>query len=337
MASPVLRSPSGAEAKAGNRIAVIGTGGLGGYFGARLAQSGAHVAFLARGQHLAAMQDRGLRVRSVHGNFQIPAHQLQVTSVATEIAPVDYVLFTVKSYDTVEAARAILPLLKPSTAVISLQNGIHNEGLLAEVLGAGHVIGGVAYIFSGIAEPGVIRHDGGPTRIVVGEMTGGAGLRLAAFVNTCQRAGFGAEISEDIRSVLWTKFAFICALAGMTAATRLSIGEIRSNAAARSAFRRLIDEVERLAAAEGVALPDDLADNHLELADGLDPTAYSSLYDDMVAGRRMELDALVGEVVRRAQRASVPVPTSATIFAILSPWAARNEAKAEEVPHPSRR
>ena len=308
------------------RIAVVGAGGLGGYFGARLVRSGADVSFLARGEHLEVMQERGLRVRSVHGDFHVAPGELHAKATPAEIGPVDFVLFTVKSYDTVEAATSIPPLLNPSTAVISLQNGIDNETKIGEAIGVRHVVGGAAYVFAGIAEPGVIRHDGGPTRIVVGEMEAGHGTRLVPFLDACTRAGFGAEISDNIRSVLWTKFAFICAQAGMTAATGLPIGEVRADAAARACFRRVVLEVQNLAAAEGVVLPEDLADRHLSLADGLEPTAYSSLHDDMVGHRRMELDALLGEVVRRAYGASVPVPTTATLFAILAPWAARNQA-----------
>ena len=187
------------------RIAVLAAGGLGGYFGARLAAAGEEVHFIARGAHLAAIRQRGLSVRSVLGDFALTPEQAPATDDPADIGPVEVVLFTVKSFDTDSAAMLLPPLLGPETAVISLQNGIDNEERLAAAIGAEHVVGGVAYVLTGVAEPGVIRHSGGPTRMVFGEPDGRRSPRLEAFLAACEGAGFAAEISADIRATLWTK------------------------------------------------------------------------------------------------------------------------------------
>jgi 2-dehydropantoate 2-reductase len=305
------------------KVAVVGSGGLGGYFGGRLAMAGTDVQFLARGPHLAAMQQGGLRVESVLGDFALDAGMVRATDDPRDIGPSDVVLFTVKSYDTESAAGTVLPaLIGPDTVVISLQNGIDNEEKIAARIGAEHVAGGVAYIFAGIAEPGVIRHTGGPARLIFGELDGRPTARLATFLKACQDAGISAEVSDDIRVALWTKYGFICAQAGLTAATRRPIGVIRATPNAWQLFREVLAEVAQVARAEGVRLPDDLVDRQLALADGLAPTLYSSLYDDLGAGRRIELDALLGELVRRADREGVSVRTASAVYGIIQAQAA---------------
>jgi 2-dehydropantoate 2-reductase len=308
------------------KIAVVGTGGLGGYFGGRLAFAGEDVQFIARGAHLAALQAHGLRVESVLGDFALSGADTQATADPATIGPCDIVLFTVKSYDTESAAREILPsLVGPETAVISLQNGIDNEEKLAAIIGPGHVVGGAAYIFAGIAEPGLIRHTGGPARLVFGELDGRASPRLERFRAACERAGIKAELTEAVQSALWTKYAFICAVAGLTAATRRSIGVIRQTPATWQLFRDVLQEAVDVGRAEGVALPDDLVDRHVAAAEGLAPMLYSSLHDDLVAGRRIELEATLGELVRRAARAGVDARASATLYAVILAQAARSE------------
>ena len=184
------------------KIAVVGAGGVGGYFGARLAKGGEDVHFLARGAHLAAMRERGLRIRSVLGNLDLAPADTHATDDPAGIGPSQVVLFTVKSYDTESASASLPPLLGPDSVVISLKNGIDNEEKLAARIGAERVAGGAAYIFAGIAEPGVIRHTGGPARIVFGELYGRRTPRLEAFLAACQRAGIDARLVEDIRAAL---------------------------------------------------------------------------------------------------------------------------------------
>ncbi len=306
------------------KVAVYGTGGVGGFFGGKLARSGADVRFIARGSQLQALRARGLRVASVHGDFEL--YPVAATDDPAEAGPADYVLVAVKSSQTGQVAARLRPLLHESTAVVSLQNGVDNEEKLAAAVGADRVVGGVAYIFCVISHPGMIEHTGGPATIVVGEWREGRSERVARLVAACQAAGFGAEESAGIRSTLWTKFAFICAQAGTTAAIRLSIGEIRSAPASRELFRRVAAEVCEVARAEGVHLPTDLPDRHLAFADGLEAGGYSSLHYDLTHGRPMELEALLGEVVRRGARAGVATPMSQALYAVLQPWQLRNRS-----------
>ncbi|MQB00805.1 MAG: 2-dehydropantoate 2-reductase [Actinobacteria bacterium] len=305
------------------KLAVYGTGGVGGYFGGRLALAGVDVHLIARGAHLEALRARGLTVTSTKGDFHV---ELPASGDPAEIGPCDYVLFSVKAFDTEAAAERLGPLIGERTAVLSFQNGIDNEDKIARAVGPDHVMGGAAYIFSRIAEPGVIAHTGGPARLVFGEMDGLHSERVQEFLDACRKADIDAEIADDIVRVLWDKFAFICAQAGMTAAIRRPIGEVRTVEESWTAFRRIVEEVCALATAEGVELPDDTADRHALFAEGLEPTGYSSLYDDLTNGRRMELEALHGTIVRSARQHDIPVPVSETVYAILRPWAVRNEA-----------
>jgi 2-dehydropantoate 2-reductase len=310
------------------KIAVVGTGAIGGYFGARLARSGEEVHFLARGAKLAAMRELGIRVRSVFGDFSLESHEIRVTDDPAAIGPAEIVLFAVKAYDTVGAAHSLGPLLGPDTGVVSLQNGVDNEERLAAEIGAEHVIGGVAFILARAGEPGVIHHTGGPTSITFGEMDGRSSPRTDALLAACRRADVGAEITDDILVALWSKFAFICAQAGLTAATRLSIGELREVPEAWRVFAAIVEEAWRVGRAEGVGLPDDLVTTQVDFAAGLPHDGRSSLHDDLVAGRRMELDALLGELVRRGDLAAEPVPASRTLLGLLRPFQLRNEAPA---------
>lgn len=306
------------------KVAVYGTGGVGGFFGGRLARSGVDVRFIARGSHLQALQSQGLRVASVHGDFEL--HPVTASDDPVEVGPVDYVLVTVKSHHTDRVAIHLGPLLHDNTAVVSLQNGVDNEEKLAAAVGEGRVVGGTAYIFATISRPGTIEHTGGPTSIVVGEWRGGRSDRVGRLVEACRAAGFAAEETDDIRSTLWTKFAFICALAGTTAAIRLPIGEIREAPASRELFRRVVAEVCDVARAESIDLPADLPDRHVAFADGLDAGGYSSLHHDLTHGNAMELEALLGEVVRRGARAAVATPMSDALYAVLQPWQLRTKA-----------
>lgn len=302
------------------RVTVVGAGGVGGYFGGRLVQAGADVTFLARGSHLKALRRDGLQVRSVRGDFAVPVRAFDDPA---SVGPADAVLLAVKSYDNDAVAPMLPDLVGDHGAVVSLQNGVDNEERFAAVLGEDRVVGGAAYIFATIAEPGVIEHTGGPAKVVLGEWRGGSSERVGDLVAAFRAAEVDAEETPDIRSVLWSKFAFICAQAGVTAAVRLPIGEIRSRPAGRELFRRLAAEVSSVAAAEGVGLPADLPDTALGLADSVDASSYSSLHDDLVHGRRMELDSLLGEVLRRGDRHGVEVPATRAVYGVLEPWAAR--------------
>lgn len=302
------------------RFGVIGAGGVGGYFGARLANAGHQVGMVARGRHLAALREDGLRVQSILGDTTA---DVVATADPAELGVCDVVLVCVKAYDTEPVARLLHPLLGDTTTVISLQNGIDNEERLAAVIGPEHVVGGAAYIFSSITEPGVVAHTGGPARLVFGEMDGSRSGRVERLLAACRDAGIEAEVPPDMRVVLWTKFAFICATAGMTAAVRLPMGDIRDCDESWSMFGRIVAEVVELARAEEVPVAADAVEQVLRLCERVDAGAFSSLHHDLVAGHRMELEALHGTVVSRARSAGVAVPACEAVRAILSPWAAR--------------
>lgn len=303
------------------KVAIYGAGGVGGYFGARLAQAGADVHLVARGDHLRALQDDGLTVESVHGDVHV---DLPATDDPSTIGPCDVVLFCVKSFDTEAAAREANPLVDEDTAVVSLQNGVDNERVLEDVLGREHAVGGVAYIFSTIAEPGVIEHTGGPAAIIFGELDGHRSERLERFHEWCERAGIDATLSAEIHVDIWEKAAFICAQSGLTAAVRLPLGAIRESPPTWALYRRVLEEVEAVARASAVDVRDDLVEHWLSFARDLDAEATSSLHYDMTHGKPMELEALHGAVRRRASEHDLDVPATDAVYAILKPWADRN-------------
>jgi 2-dehydropantoate 2-reductase len=301
------------------RIAIVGAGGVGGYFGAKLARAGESVVMLARGAHLDAIRRHGLRVRSaVDGEFTAKADAVE--SFADQ-APVDMALFCVKSFDTREAAEALRPVLGRDTGVVSLQNGVDNEEILDDVLGAGRALGGAAFVFSTIESPGVIAHTllG---RIVFGELDGRVSERATRLRDALAAAGVPVELSTEVRRVLWEKYLLISAQAGTTALTRAPIGVIRQIPETWRMYRRIVEELAAVARAAGVTLPADVVETIIKNASALAPTAFSSLHHDLVHGRRLELEALHGHAVRLGERLGVPTPTVFAVYAALKPHAA---------------
>ena len=298
------------------RVLVVGAGGVGGYFGARLARAGAPVTFLARGAHLEAMRRDGLRVRSaVDGEWTV---EVDAVGDVADRPPDDVVLFCVKSFDTETAALAIRPVVGPDTAVVSLQNGVDNEETLDRILGRGHAVGGVAYVFATVASPGVIAHSLAG-RIVMGELDGRPSGRLEPLRSALTAAGVPADVVGDIRRALWEKYLLISAQAGTTALTRAPIGVIRAVPETWRMYRMIVEELAAVAQAAGVSLTDGVTDSILKAAEGLAPEALSSLYHDLVQGRRLELEALHGHAVRLGQRLGVPTPTVLAVYAALKP------------------
>jgi 2-dehydropantoate 2-reductase len=234
------------------------------------------------------------------------------------------VLFTVKSYDTRVAGEACRPLIGDNTAVVSLQNGVDNEDTLAALVGEDHVMGGVAKIFSTIQSPGHVVHTHGPADLVFGELDGSTSERGVALLHAFREAGVNAVLSNDIRLELWAKWAFICAQAGMTAATQLPIGEIRSVNESRRLFVEIAQTVTEVAHAEGIELPADMAERCMNFADALEASGRSSLYHDMRHGKRMELEALLGHLSHKAAEFDISSPAVDVIFSLLRPWAVRN-------------
>jgi 2-dehydropantoate 2-reductase len=297
------------------RIAFIGTGGVGGYFGARLRAAGESVAFLARGAHLAAMRRGGLRITSALGDARI--HPVEAGEDPRAIGPVDVAVVAVKLYDTEAAAEACWAVLGPNTSVVSLQNGVTAADILARAVGRERVFGGVAYIMATIDAPGVIAHTGTMAKIVLGEFGGGGSARVAALAAALRRARVEAEESADIDTAIWTKFAFLAPLSGITALTRSTVGPIRRDPGARALFEKAIAETVALARARKVALPDDATAKALAFLDGLPADMGSSMYYDVRHGKRLELPFLSGAVARLGREAGVATPTHDFIVAAL--------------------
>lgn len=301
------------------KVAVVGTGGIGGYYGALLQKTGHDVTFLARGDHLAALRHHGLRLESV-GLPELLQLRVRATDRPAEVGPVDLALFAVKSYDTEEAAGLVPPLLGGETAVLTLQNGVENIERLSERIGRRHVLGGACYIFAAIASPGVISHTGGPARIVFGELDGRMTPRAQAIRDALAETGAPVELSTQILTDLWEKYLFITAQGGMTALTRLPIGVIRQNPTTMEMYLEVASEVARVGRAHGVPIPEGERARVRRGADALSPNSFSSLYTDLTRGRRMELDALPGYVVRLGQRYAIPTPMCRAIYAALLPY-----------------
>ena len=301
------------------RIAVVGAGGVGGYFGAKLARAGESVVMLARGPHLDAIRRDGLRVRSAPEGESVTKVEA-VESFAGQPA-VDMALFCVKSFDTRTAAETLAPVLGPSTGVVSLQNGVDNEETIDEVLGRGVALGGAAYVFAGIEAPGVIRHTFAG-RIVFGELDGRTTERATRLRDALARAAVPVELVSDIRRVLWEKYLLISAQAGMTAVTRCPAGVLRETPESWRMYRLILEELAAVARASGVPLAGDVVETIMKQAAAIAPGAYSSLHDDLVQGKRLELEALHGHAARLGERHGVPTPMVFAVYAALKPHVA---------------
>jgi 2-dehydropantoate 2-reductase len=296
----------------------MGAGGVGGYFGARLAQAGFDVAFVARGRHLAAMRERGLTVRSALGDVHIA--KPHVTDDASTIGPVDIVIFAVKLWDTEEAARQCVPLVRGGGLVVPFQNGVDSVERIGAVLGREQVIGGVAFIAATIVEPGVIGHTGTMARLQIGVTKQAQQPAADAFAAACRASGIDIAIVPDIRVALWAKFSFLVALSGLTSLSRKPIGVVRADPDMRAAFEAAIGEVWTLARARGVALPDDFVAERMAFADSLPHEMTSSMANDLAAGNRLEAPWLAGGVVRMGTQSGVATPVNATVYAALKPY-----------------
>ena len=298
------------------RIAVMGTGGLGGYFGARLALGGrADVSFVARGAHLAALRRDGLRIE---GPTPLHLAQLRACEDPAEIGPVDLVMLCVKLWDTEAAIERIRPMVGPDTAVVSFQNGVIKDGPLVAAFGAGRVMGGVGYIAATIDRPGVIRQTGPMQRLIFGEFDGARSPRAQAFLDACIAGGVNAELSTDIRREIWQKFVFLAGLSGTTTTIRRTIGPIREHPQTRAFLHDVMAEVVAVGRAHGVDLPADYAAVRLALADDVSPAMTSSMHHDLERGNRLEVRWLAGAVVELGAAGGVPTPLNRAIADILA-------------------
>ena len=300
------------------RIVVFGAGGVGGYFGARLAAADNDVTFVARGQHLEAMRRGGLKVKSALGDIHL--EKPQATDDTSMIGRADVVLFTVKLWDTEAAAAAVRPLVAGGGVVIPFQNGVESVERIGAVIGAQHVLGGAAYIAATISEPGTIAHTGTMARLRFGVLTPSQAERARAFHAACVNAGIDAELVDDVPRAVWEKFVFLAAMSGLTSATRNPVGVVRSDPDMRETLRAAIEEVCCLARACGVDLPGDFGARQLAFGDGLPAEMKSSMLHDLEAGRRLEAPWLAGAVARKSRERGLAAPVNATIYAALKPF-----------------
>jgi 2-dehydropantoate 2-reductase len=307
------------------RFAILGSGAVGGYYGARLARAGHDVTFIARGPHLEAIRARGLEVRSpMLGDFTVKARAEDDTR---KVGPVDVIVVAVKAYDNETALPLVKPLLGPpgSSTVLTLQNGVDSITDLAAIVGEPAVVGGTTYIATALSSPGVIEQTGTHRRIVFGEVFGAlprSSERVARIQEALAGADIQAEATADGRVPIWEKFIFLVSLAGFTGGARLPIGPVWGDPFIRVQFLEGCREIERLARAEGVPVAADIIDRISAYIEGIPGTMRSSLLIDLSQGKRIEVEALHGAVVRRAAKAGVPVPIMSTLYALLKPWAA---------------
>ncbi len=310
------------------RVAVVGAGAVGGYLGAELVRAGHDVVFVDVGEHLRAIRDCGLAIRSPLGNF-VAKGRAEMDPAA--VGESDLVLFTVKSYHNAAALETLKRIACASTSVLTLQNGVDSIDQVAAAVGTGRVVGGAAYLATGIVGPGVIEQTGSIRRIVMGEVFGersGVSARVAAIARAFRDGGIEVEEVANARVPIWQKFIYLSVIAGLCASTRLPIGPLWTEPAFRELFMDAVGEVVRVARAEAVALPDDINDRILHYVANVSPAMRPSLLIDLSQGKPLEVDALLGSVVRRGQATGVPTPIMRVLYRVLQPHANGTSAAA---------
>ncbi|AML53049.1 ketopantoate reductase family protein [Falsihalocynthiibacter arcticus] len=300
------------------RIAVMGAGALGGYFGARLAAAGHEVVLIARGAHLTAIQERGLKILSPCGDLHLS--EIAATDDPRSVGPVDVVLFMVKNYDVESGAQAIAPMLKSDTMVVTCQNGVSAHDRLGAIIGMKHVVPGVARIPADIPEPGVINHSAMWDTLSFGELDGRVTPRVAALRDAIIEAGATAVIPDNILHDLWVKFISQAMLASITTLTRLDMGPLRDNPDSRALFLAGMAETNRVGRAVVPDLPEGLVEQTWKTISTLPDTMHASMLDDLRAGKRLEVDYLSGDVVRLGRQYGVPTPIHEMFWSALQPF-----------------
>ena len=312
------------------RVAIVGSGAVGGYFGARLARSGQDVSFVARGAHLAAIRDHGLQIRSAKlGDFVVHATAHDDPS---QIGPVDLVLFTVKAYDNPSALDLLPPLIGEETTVLTLQNGVDSADEVAKKVGENHVLGGTTYVATALEAPGLIVQTGVHRSIVFGEVFGDRNditPRVRAIADIMAPADIQVTAVADGRVPIWDKFVYLAPFSGFTGAARLPIGPLWQDPQLRDMFYAAAREIAALANAEGVTLSPDRFDKLTEYMNNVPPTTRSSLLIDLEMGKRIEVEALQGAALRRAATHNLPMPIISTLYAVLRPHAGGSHRGAE--------
>jgi 2-dehydropantoate 2-reductase len=298
------------------RIVIMGAGGVGGYFGGRLAAAGADVTFLARGAHLEAMRARGLRITSPKGDLHLP--RVKAEGEPAAIGPADVVFFSVKLYDTESALTILPPLVGPDTIVVGFQNGVETVASLTRAVGASHTAGGVSYVSAVIAEPGVIKHTA-MDHLIFGMPDGSPSAQLEALLEACKPAGFQSTLSRDITVEIWTKFVRLSVFSGMTAVTRGPIGVIVNDPELLEMLKAAVRETLAVAHAKGVKVASSIDEDVAAAYKALPPQAKASMLEDLERGRRIELPWLSGAVARIGREVGVPTPIHTFINAVLKP------------------
>ena len=299
------------------KIAAMGAGGVGGYFGARLQQARHDVVFFARGKHLAALREKGLTLKSTHGDAQL---KVAVYEDPAETAPVDVVMFAVKLWDTESAAERLRPIVAKHTVVIPFQNGVESVERLGRVLPPEAVMGGSAFIATRIAAPGVIEHIGQMARLQFGPVLPAQRAAAEAFLGVCQRANLNAEMPADIARSIWEKFVFLVAVSSATAVARAPLGVVRSDPDLRRLFEQALRETWTLGRARGVPLADDLVEDRMKFLDTMPHEMKASMAHDLEAGGRLEAPWLCGAVARMSEEAGLQAPVNRTVYAALKPF-----------------
>jgi 2-dehydropantoate 2-reductase len=300
------------------KIAVVGTGGVGGYFGGRLAAAGNAVTFVARGAHLEAIQRNGLTIRSSRGDLHLD--NVHAVESVLKIETVDLILIAVKLWDTEDIAQALRPVVEEGAAVLSLQNGVEKDEVLSRFLPTESILGGVCYISASIVSPGVIGHHGAIQRMAFGEYSGQESARTQTILEACRNAAIDAEISLNIERLIWEKFVFLVGLSGTTTSMRQTIGSIRQNPRTRSFLLDLMREVVDLGRSRGVDLSEDYAADRLDFCDSLPASMTSSMRADLERGNRLELPWLSGGVVRLGKDHDIGTPLNRAVSDILEPF-----------------
>ncbi|MCL4746783.1 MAG: 2-dehydropantoate 2-reductase [Burkholderiaceae bacterium] len=300
------------------RIAVIGAGAVGGYFGAMLARAGHEVIFVARGAQLAALRERGLLLTGPRGDFEVK--NCIATDDPAGLAAVDAILFCVKLYDTETAAHSIAPLVKKGGVCISLQNGVDAQQRLESILGPDRTMGGLAMVSGVIAEPGVVRYTSTMSSVVFGEADGTLSHRALAFQAACEGAGFEARVSEDIQAAQWSKFTGLATNAALSCVVRQPAGIVYHMPELVDIARRALSEVAALAHARRIRVPHDVVESNLRTLQSFPADMYASMYHDLRLGRRLELESLSGLIVRSGREFHVPTPVHEFAYAVLKPY-----------------
>jgi 2-dehydropantoate 2-reductase len=299
------------------RVAVIGAGGVGGYYGGMLARSGVDVTFIARGTQLEAIRSNGLTVKTTHvGEFTVP---VQATSDPNAVGPVELVLVCVKTYDTDTAVQMLTPLIHADTIVMSLQNGVEKEERIGRVVGNEHVLGALTYVSSRVESPGVI-HQSWVQKLAFGELNGQASARTQHLLRLFERAEIAAEVAPDIRVAMWGKLLGVSAFTAVCCVTRLPGAAITSYPEISALFWGAMEEGLAVARASGVAMPDNFLDQSRGIVAGINPMMRPSMYYDLEAGKPLELEAMVGVVVRLGEKHEVSTPLTFALYAALKPY-----------------